>query len=378
MISIDSEQACLLDLIKISLFDMHSEISADVNWDKVFESAKTQCLVPLLASNVPEYYKEKWLEISYQRKAYFIQMIYEQNTLVNMLKHNNIHFVILKGTASAIYYPNPSLRTFGDIDFLVSEKDIEYVNGLLKKAGYIFLSNDTRHYEYERNGICFELHSSFSCDRYNNIDHIVLKGLNNAISYNICNYSFPGLPTYENGLVLLGHIMQHLKRSGIGLRQIIDWMLFVHNVLDDSTWEKSFKPIAVEAGLEKLAITVTFMCKKWLGLPNVISWCNSAEEEVADQLLIRLLDDGNLGHDRAPGESVKKSLKNEGVIEYLQRAGLENWQLARKYPFLRPFALIYQLFRYFFKLIVGVIFGRKMFMKNKHKMSLEELWKRLE
>ena len=43
-------------------------------------------------------------------------------------------------------------------------------------------------------------------------------------------------PPLENGLVLLGHINQHLE-EGLGLRQILDWALYVDKALDDDAWE---------------------------------------------------------------------------------------------------------------------------------------------
>lgn len=378
MISLNSEQTCLLELIKASLFDLTPEISESVNWESVFESAKKQCLVPMVISSVPAEYRNEWSILSARYKAYFMQMLYAQKSLVKLLCDNNIQFIILKGTAASIYYPNPLLRTFGDIDFYVTEETVGLVENLLRQNGYVFVSNDDRHYEFEKYGIDFELHFRFSCNYYNDIEDVVLNGMNNAVEYKIYDTTFYSLPTYENGLVILGHIMQHLKDSGIGLRQIIDWMMFVHNELDDSAWEKHFRQLAVNAGLEKLAITVTFMCRKWLGLHKEITWCDIADEEVADQVLFRILDDGNFGSDRAPYENIRRFIKNEGFFKYLQHSGLSNWPLAQKYKFLRPLAWLYQICKFLGQGFVRLFTGKKVFRKNKKNLSLEELWKELE
>ena len=378
MISFDSEIICLFELIKASLFDSHSPISDEANWERVIDLVKAQCIMPLVISHVPSEYKKECIELSNKSKAHYMQLLFEQDNLVKLFKANDIPLVIIKGTAAAIYFPSTSLRTFGDIDFFISDEHIENALLLLKENGYRFLSSDSRQYEFEKNGIEFELHSKFSCRHYNDIDHIILNGMNNIVDYKIGNYSFCGLPTYENGLVLLGHIMQHLKSSGIGLRQILDWMMFVHEELDDSAWYDHFQPLANEAGLEKLATTVTFMCKKWLGLPNDISWCKAADEDVADQLMLRIVDDGNFGHYRAPCEKVKKSFNEEGTFKYLQKSGMINWPLAQKCAFFRPFAWLYQLCRYGGKGISSLFTGKKVFIKSTQYLSLEELWKELE
>lgn len=378
MISLDKEQIYLLELIKASLFGIPQKIPEDANWEKIFDTAKTQCIVPLLAFCVPYEHRNKWNELSYQSKAHFMQMIYEQNAIVNLLKDNGIPFAILKGTAASVYYPNPTLRTFGDIDVYISKESLVFTRRILDNNGYQFVKNDGSEYAYEKNGIEVELHIKISGTYYNDVEHLVLEGLKNSIDYKIVDNSFPGLPAYENGISLLGHIMHHLKTYGIGLRQIIDWMMFVHKELDDSAWYNHFQSMAKEAGLEKLAINVTYMCKNRLGLTGSITWCNSADYVVADQLLIQILDDGNFGYNRAPYEKVKTSLKKEGFFSYLQQVGNENWPLAKKYPVIRPLAWLYQLCRYIFKGVWGLIIGKKVFRKDKQKLSSEELWKRLE
>ena len=323
-------------------------------------------------------HRNDWNRLLYQSKAFFMRMLYEQNSLYKLFKDNNIPFAILKGTAAAIYYPNPSLRIFGDVDLYISEEYLDSARYLLDKNRYFFVKTDNIEYVYEKNGIDFELHIKISGAYYNDVENIIQTGLENSVEYKILNYSFPGLPTYENGISLLGHIMHHLKTYGIGLRQIIDWMMFVHNELDDSAWENHFKSFAAEAGLETLAVTVTYMCKKWLGLPDNISWCNDADDEVADQLLARILNDGNFGCERAPYENIRLSIKKDGLFKHLQRSGIANWRLAQKHIFLRPLAWLYQLFRYAFIGSVGLVTGKKVFEKDKQYMSIESLLDRLE
>lgn len=378
MISLDAEQACLLELIKASFFDVSPVIPEDTKWDLVLEAAKSQCIVPLIESHISSANKEEWLNISYQSKANFMRMIYEQNSLVSLFKDNKIPFVILKGTAAAIYYPNPSLRTFGDIDLYVSEEYLNSAKNLLEEKGYLFVKTDESEYIYEKNGVSFELHIKITGKYYKDVEHLILSGLNSAVVYRINNYRFPGLPSYENGISLLGHIMHHLKTYGIGLRQIIDWMLYVHKELDDSAWSNHFRPLAQEAGLEKLAITVTYMCKKWLGLPDDITWCNSADDEVADQLIVRILNDGNFGRDRSPYENIRISIKNDGLFTHLQSSGVANWRLAQKYAIFKPLAWLYQICRYACIGVSSVFTGKKIFNKDKQTVKLEELWRRLE
>ena len=67
------------------------------------------------------------------------------------------------------------------------------------------------------------------------------------------------LPEVENGLVLIAHIGQHL-RSGLGLRQIIDWMMYAKANLTDEFWKNEFSEPAKKSGFETLALYHISFC----------------------------------------------------------------------------------------------------------------------
>ena len=121
----------------------------------------------------------------------------------------------------------------------------------------------TRPFEREtgfiKNDIIVELHRSFA--KLNNADHA--RYLDDLIITNI-NPTHE-LPDPVNGLVILEHISQHLV-NGLGLRQIIDWMMFTDKCLPDEKWPE-FREMAQKTGMEKLAVVVTRMCEIYLGLP---------------------------------------------------------------------------------------------------------------
>lgn len=67
----------------------------------------------------------------------FIQYCYMEDELVELLSSHNIPMVIVKGISAAIYYPIPSARTFGDIDFIVPHRYFPATTALLESNGYI-------------------------------------------------------------------------------------------------------------------------------------------------------------------------------------------------------------------------------------------------
>ena len=88
-----------------------------------------------------------------------------QNKIITYLTKHDIMCVVLKGASVAANYPDPTLRAFGDIDLLVSQKDYEKtLNLLLGENKRSKLSSMHKfHYQIQiiTNKIKFKSHSFF-------------------------------------------------------------------------------------------------------------------------------------------------------------------------------------------------------------------------
>ena len=267
-------ETVLLSLIKKSLFGTDEFIPADTDWNAVLKEAELQAVLGIVTAALPQEcpseIKTKWQTTEYQRIAQQVRYWNAHDQLDQLLTEHKIPYVILKGAAAAMYYPIPSRRVMGDIDFLVPPEHFDTAKQILIENGYSPNHESIdRHIGFSKNHVSFELHRHFSySDLY--LEDAVLSGLSHAERKDVDGHHFPVLPVAENGLVLLAHLWSHLH-SGVGMRQAIDWMMFVHAHLDDNLWNKAFSKLARDHGLEKLAITATQMCHQYFGLP--CSWC---------------------------------------------------------------------------------------------------------
>ena len=347
---INVNQQALLELLKASLFGTDPSFPIDTDWNAVLQEAEDQTVVALAAPAIPDREAEKWEKRIRYNKMRFMQILTEQTNLVRVFHDAGIPLVILKGCAAATYYPEPVRRTMGDIDFVVPPEQFDDARHLMEENGYQFDHDlgDDRDYCFYKNKVSFELHHHYSDNDWD-IEPFIMNGMAHPEICEIYNNKFPALPTEINGLVLLDHVRHHLY-GGLGIRQIIDWMMFVHVVLDDKTWETRFAPLARDAGLETFAITMTKMCRLWFGLPDAITWCDSANIETAQQLLETVFDFGNFGiktpYVYRPMENLSMGVRKQGFFRFLQTTGTANWKACQKHRFLRPFAWLYQLFRF--------------------------------
>lgn len=361
----NNNQYALLELLKASLFNQKLEVPDNTDWNEVLKEAKDQSVVGLAFDAVPQEESTKWEEYKKQSVAYYVWLLQSQKELVKLFEKSGIPLVILKGNAAAVYYPKPSLRTMGDIDFLVPQDRFNDAEILMKNAGYTKVHGDkdgVRHIEYTRNNVFLEMHHHFSSMGLD-IEEAVINGLSKAEYVSIADIQFPVLPVLENGLILLAHIRQHLIDEvwSLGLRQIIDWMMYVHANVDKEGWSNDFLGLASKYNLDTLAKTVTYLCHKRLGLPVIPEWAKCADERTSEELLEMVMASGNFGikleRVKSPIRTAFLNVKKDGVFRYLQEAGIENWKAARKYKILRPFAWCYQIGRYVRKTVIRALNG---------------------
>ena len=335
-------QKVLLSVIRNTLWQSKADgLNAD-NRAEVLEEAVSQAVTGL----VPQLTVDGEL----RQMGLFVQYTFAEEMLTEMFREAGIPVAMLKGSAAGVYYPQPYQRTMGDFDFIVRTADFDRARKLLEDNGYFPVRVPKvieRELQYMNDGREYELHYRFS-DPDLDIEKYIIDGLEHLETGRIDDHEFPMLPPLANGMVLLAHMRHHLQ-MGLGLRQMIDWMMYCDKVLDDAFWSSGFEEAATDTGLKTLAVTATRLCQKYLGLKDTITWCNDADDELCDMLMDSLLTSGNFGRKQGRGHSVEKtvtSFKKQGVFRYLQKAGENNWKAYHRHSSLKPLCWFYQVFRY--------------------------------
>ncbi len=328
----------LLALIKLSLWRNETAF-ADRD---IYEEMKRQAIVtlpaPFLSSiSMSEDLYQEWKLFIVEQLIFATQCNYVQSVLPI-----TVPYVILKGTSVAQYYPYPDYRMMGDIDIMTRREDLETACEQLMEAGYFVEKSLNREISLVKNQIVVELHRRFATlndpAKAKRLDDLIIENINSSHV----------LPDPINGLVVLEHISQHME-GGLGLRQIIDWMMFVDKCLPDERWPE-FQKLVDEIGLERLAIVTTRMCEIYLGLPQR-KWCANADDALCDQLIDYVMLSGNFGNKKTSDSDISKNAFSyastpKAAFRLLQEQGLSNWKAAQKHKCFRPFAWIYQAFRY--------------------------------
>lgn len=366
----DNKNRLMLHLLADVLHGHTPDKLPSEEWPGIFKELHAQMVyalpgefissLGLSADNTTDY-----LSAMIRNRQIFHKLMQEQKWALSFLEAENIPVVVIKGASAAYSYAHPENRCMGDVDLLVLPDDFDRAYNLLIDSGCTPLdvsSGYTRHMGmFTPGGIEIELHRYFSSsdnDTQNAIlDEMLFRAIPNRITCDICGYRVPMLPPLENGLVLLGHINHHLS-NGLGLRQIIDWMVYAEKYLDDDMWNNGFAEAAEKIGMKRLAIIATAMCQKYLGFEKDIHWCDY--KPVCDELMEYIISRGNFGRKESylkrSTVSILKQFRNPfHGLATAQRNGLINWKATQKHPVLRPFAWCYQLGRWTKKGLKGGI-----------------------
>lgn len=293
----------LLKITATALFGKEYEICADLDYAAVLDEASSQSVYglayPMVRSVLENDRSAKYEELFFN---YVVQntVIESGHAAVHeLMTEHRIPYVTIKGCASAKYYPDPSLRCMGDVDFLVGKQDFEKAVKLVEEQGFSLIEEDDgSHHQALLNGnTTWEVHHSVSGIPDGIVGKICRNKLSGiiekAVLYSTDSGEFLIPDKYHHGLVILLHTTEHIASTGVGLRHICDWAVFV-NSMSESTFTQMFRKDFKEIGLWHFAKVLTALCTKYLGLPER-EFAKDVDDASLSDMMEDVLAGGNFG-----------------------------------------------------------------------------------
>lgn len=366
-------QKTLLDLLANALFCANRPIDEDADWASVCKEAYMQAVCAVAFSGVPVSSFEESIANDIKRLVQLsvvknTRVSFEHSRLSDILKENSVDFTILKGCASASYYPDPILRAMGDVDFLIDEKDIEKTKRVLEENGVKSLekSNDV-HFVFANNAARFEMHFEPAGIPYGKPGEVCRKLFSDMIQCSEEKETDFGkmiLPSvFHHGLTILLHTAHHLTGEGVGLRHLCDWAVFVGSLSDEEfcgLFEKAFK----EIGLWEFACVLTKACIDYLGCPEK-KWIGNPDEETAFQIILDIFEGGNFGQKDPVRDQQSLLVSSHGkngvgktsmvrqLFISMNDIVFKKWPWSRKFVLVLPLGWLFFGLRYMIRAALG-------------------------
>lgn len=328
----------------------------NADWNVLYAIAKKQALIGVLFHGIKQLPKElapnaellmRWMGMAQNIRQQNIRLFIESAKVCKKFKEVGFRNCILKGQGNALLYPDPYMRTSGDIDIYLDggrNRVMQYINKVCPNQVMRY-----HHVDFPVMKTAIEVHFTPSYMFFPVHNRRMQKWFKEVMDLQCSNvvmlpdgYGEITMPTTSfNVIYILSHLYRHVFTEGIGLRQLIDYYYVLNKeellVIRD-TLQRELKLL----GLWKFAGAVMYVLNETLGLPEekMIAPIDVNEGRF---LLAEIMQGGNFGQ----YDSRLGSKENEGKLHRYFRMNLRNLRFVKHYP---TEALSEPLFRTWFAL----------------------------
>ncbi|MCH5337582.1 MAG: nucleotidyltransferase family protein [Acetatifactor sp.] len=314
---ISAEEKYLLSLLRESLtFENDSETSkvTRLDWDKLCSIAQRHSVLPLLydtlteKEDLPEKVHKTTERLAKGAVSQSYRLLFLSKYLVGKMEAAGLSVVLLKGVATASFYPIPELRKSGDVDLLLLDKTcLKQVCGILQDCGCVRSEEQhaLHHIVYcTKEGIEIEIHTMlaepFDSQEINRYMQEKLPDCRRNIRRVTCmGVELPMLDTGYHAYELLLHMLQHFLWAGFGLRLLCDWVVFWNRETEAEEREKYLRLVR-ESRVKGFSDIVTLFCCTYLGLSQErVAWMEITGKYDLDIFLREIMEAEEFGNSAA-------------------------------------------------------------------------------
>ena len=364
-------QKALLALLKPnSEFDFSMLLAED--WQSVKKESTAQA-VTILAfdgtqkckNHIPKDIYNDWFNASTKYLLSNNLVMKAQNNLIKIMTENNFPYIILKGLASASYYPDSKKRILGDVDFLIDKNQQPKVESALINRGYKKeLEEHICHRVFKKEHEHLEMHFEVAGLPNGDAGALFREYLNNAVfEFDDSQTDFNNPVPKIHAAVIFLHTIHHLLGEGLGLRHLCDWAYFVDKTHCENFWENEFLPLLSKTGTLRFASIITKTAHLYLGT-DCPEWAKDINDTICESLIEDIFESGNLGkkdEDRAGaarmisqhGKSGTKNGKLKNQFLTLKNSMYYLYPFLHKWKILYPFIFVWRIIRYLWLMILG-------------------------
>lgn len=304
----------LLKLLRAVLFGekLYASDFAEADWKSIFQLADEQTVSALLLDGM-SLLPSECITIPLGDKLKRIatmQRIEQMNRLHRKviikidqaLKSEGVPVVFMKGQTTALRYPNPLHRTPGDIDFVVDQKDFKKTMEVLEKIGKV--DHDLVHEHHGMawvDGVTVEPHYKVHNYQCPSTDHAMQEMFASVFpselsSADMDGYAVPAFPPTFESVFLISHMVNHVYEEGLGLRQVIDYAMFLSSCADKIDWLQHHEYLR-QMHMERAWRIFTCICVDYLGmsLPSQVEPFSHQEKVWAEKMMTDIMRVGNFG-----------------------------------------------------------------------------------
>lgn len=353
------------------LKDARKQIKSDpveLDFIKLYRLSREHQVSPLIYNQIyffsgfPENLKIHWKKEAIQENVFQTIKTERFLKLYQQFLDHDLKIIVVKGIVLRSLYPQPENRPSNDEDLYIEKKDLEKAKDIFLKEKFVLTgeSDDVTTFVDYQSGLSIELHSSlFSKDSkaYGKYQDAFEHAFEHMIVHDI-----QGVPIYSLSydlhlLFLMMHFVKHFLHGGVGIRQIIDIVMYSETYGDTIHWNRIYHTLE-QLDVLVLIENVLALAHQHLGFDfSKIKLPDDYDEKKCDydDLLDDILDAGIFG--KSSEERLHSSTMTLNALEKGKSSVLKSifptfkemkgkYSYLKHYPFLLPVAYVSRIIRY--------------------------------
>lgn len=270
-----------------------------VDWQALYNLAQSHNVTGLvgriLADLPTDHRPPKALAVAFRQAMGQTLMSYEKRMVAvqvmeQTLTDAHIPYLTVKGACTAAAYPDPSLRTCGDTDIVLTPEHQREAVRTLEQRGFAKKVTHDDVVMLTLHGFEFELHTRL--ESINDGSRALLANpFAPEVAYNKSKNIWVLQPVYAVYYTVL-HLLHHIKTGGAGVRMLLDTDLLLRK---DPTLAPQVLELAERSGLEQSFSCILALCNQWLDTP-MPCWVPALDTDTVEKFAAVILGGGVFGH----------------------------------------------------------------------------------
>lgn len=242
--------------------------------------------------DLPAEQKADWTQETLQinalqamRSSRFLQ-IYRQ------LRAEGVKALVVKGLILRNLYPQPDSRPSGDEDLYVPLAEFQRATEILQAAGVV-LAHEGKEENIFDDPVCglhIELHGMLfdrEAKAFGQYQALFEEGFQDPVEHQIQGVPVLSLSYDRHFLFLVTHLTKHFLACGVGIRQILDIVMYAEAYREQIDWEAVYATLE-EQGLLVLTANVMAIGREYFAMdpavpiPSVKTDCEALLEDILD------------------------------------------------------------------------------------------------
>lgn len=240
----------LITLLKDARLNRTSE-PIKLDYQKLFDLANQHQISALIYNQIynfddfPEEIKQRWKREALKINAFQTRKTMKILQVYRQFLKQGLKVLIVKGLVCRSLYPQPDNRQSNDEDLYVQKEEYEAVKDILLENNFTVVSEngDVTTFIDPSSGLSIELHTalfSLESKAYGNYQRYFDCAFDECIVHKIEGVDVYSLEYTQHLLFLILHFVKHFFHGGVGIRQVVDIVMYSEAYGGKVNWDKLY------------------------------------------------------------------------------------------------------------------------------------------